>query len=488
MPYDSLADFLEQLAGRDDLVRIGAEVDPVLEIAEITRRVALWGGPALLFERVRGQTMAVVTNLLGSEDRVCHALGIDSLAEISARAETLIEKNTPQNWFDRLKMTPEETGANKFRPKTVKSGPCQQVVRLGRDVDLANLPLLQHWPGESGSSITAGLLLTQDRGDERRQLTIRPLQALDQNRLAIIDDGHSGFARHWANHLQAGEKMTAAVILGGDPAAEIAASTELAEGVDAFHMIGLLRGKPVELVKCRTHALEVPAEADLILEGYFDPQTPAAAIESAGAGGSHYRVPRPAPVLHVTAVTHRGHPICPALVDSGPHGELAALVKTRARLLLPPLRAIAPSLVDLHLPAYGGLDRWAFVSIRKTYAFQARQVASALWGSTALKYTKFLVVVDERVNVNDTPSVLAEVGANVAPQRDVFSYDGPAHASDHANSMAPLGRHLGIDATAKIAGEQSGTWPAPLITSAEIEQRVTARWGEYKLPLPPGGK
>ncbi|MBI3836776.1 MAG: UbiD family decarboxylase [Planctomycetia bacterium] len=487
MSYNSLADFLEELAGRDELVRISAEVDPLLEIAEITRRVAKAGGPALLFDRVRGQTMAVVTNLLGTEHRVCHALGIDSLDEISVRAETLIEKNTPQNWFDRLKMSPEETGANKFRAKTVKNGPSQQVVRLGRDVDLANLPLLKHWPHDSGCSITAGLLLTQDRGDERH-LTVRPLQALDHNRLAIIDDGHSGFARHWANHLQAGDKMTAAVILGGDPAAAIAASTELTDGVDAFHMIGLLRGKPVDLVKCRTHAMEVPADADLILEGYLDPEVVPAVVESAGIGGSHYRVPRPAPVLHVTAVTHRSHPIFPALIDSGQHGEIGALIKTRSRLLLAPLRAAVPSLIDLHLPAYGGLDRWAFVSIRKTYPFQARQVASALWGSPVLKYTKFVVVVDEQVNVHDAPSVLAEVGANVAPERDVFPYDGPAHASDHANSMAPLGRHLGIDATAKIAGEQSGAWPAPLATSEEIKQLVTARWGEYKLPLPAGGK
>jgi 4-hydroxy-3-polyprenylbenzoate decarboxylase len=281
--------------------------------------------------------------------------------------------------------------------------------------------------------------------------------------------------------------MTAAVILGGDPAFVIAASTELAEGVDAFHMIGLLRGQAVELVKCRTHGLEVPAEADLILEGYLDPETPPAAVESAGAGGSYYRVPRPAPVLHVTAVTHRTHPIFPAQVDSGPYGDVGALVKTRARLLLPALRAIAPSLFDLHLPAYGGIDRWAFASIVKTHPFQARQVASALWGSAALRYTKFLILVDQHVNVHDTPRVLAEVGTNVAPERDVFSYDGPAQAADYANSMAPLGRHLGIDATAKIAGEQSGTWPAPMVTSEEIKHLVTARWDEYKLPLPPVG-
>ncbi len=487
MAYDSLADFLEELAGRGALVRVSAEVDARLEIAEITRRVARNGGPALLFDRVRGQSIAVVTNLLGTEERVCRALGVESLDEIAQRTEALILKHTPQNWFDRLKMSGDDAGVNKFRAKTVKNGPCGQVVRLGRDIDLATLPLLTQWPIESGGVVTAGQLITQDRGAEQRSVTRCPLQALDQNRLAVVDDGHSAFARHWANYLAAGEKMPAAVVLGGDPAAIVAAHIETPEGVDAYHLTGLLRGRAVDVVRCRTHALEVPADADLILEGYVDPAAELATVASAPAG-SHYQVTRPAVVLHLTSIMHRSHPLFPALIDGGSHGEAAALVKVRERMLLPALRAVAPEIVDLHLPAYGGPHHFALVAIRKTGPFQARQVASALWGSPALRFTKFLVVVDHYVDVHDTDRVWSEVGANVAPERDLFTYDGPAHGSDHANSLAPLARHVGIDATAKIPGERSTDGPTPLATNPEIEQLVNSRWEEYKLAREPGEK
>ncbi len=481
MPYNSLADFLEELAAHGELARVSAEVDPALEIAEITRRVACAAGPALLFDRVRGQTFAVVTNLLGTKARACRALGLASLDDIAERTETLIQEHTPQNWFDRLKMTGDEAGAHKFRAKTLKSGACQQVVRLGRDVDLAGLPLLTQWPGETGPAITAGRLITQDRGSEARGVTICTLQAIDANRLAILDDGHSGFARHWDHHLTAREKMPAAAVLGGDPAGMIAASIELPDEVDAYHMAGLLRGRGVELVRCRTHALEVPAEADFVFEGYLDPDSAPALVESAAVGGSHYRVVRPAAVLQVTAITHRSHPIFPAWIDSGPAGETGVLFETRQRMLLPTLRFAAPDIVDLHLPAYGGPHRFAFLSLRKRYPFHARQIASAVWGSAVLKFTKFLVLVDAHVNVHDVPRVLAEMGANVAPERDVFFHDGPAHGSDHANGFAPLGRHVAIDATAKVAGEQSGNWPAPLDAGEEIRQSVDRRWAEYQL-------
>jgi 4-hydroxy-3-polyprenylbenzoate decarboxylase len=483
MSYNSLADFLEELAAQGELARVSAEVDPALEIAEITRRVARACGPALLFDRVRGQSTAVVTNLLGTEGRACRALGLESLNDITQRTEALIHEHTPQNWFERLKMTGDEAGAHKFRAKTLKNGACQQVVRLGRDVDLDGLPLLTQWPGESGRAITAGRLITQDRGSEVRGVTICTLQALDANRLAILDDGHSAFARHWGHHLAGREKMLAAVVLGGDPAGMIAASIELPDEVDAYHMVGLLRGRGAELVQCRTHTLEVPTDADFVFEGYLDPDSVPAVVESAGVGGSHYRVARPAAVLQVTAITHRSHPIFPAWIDGGPGGETGVLFEARQRMLLPALRAAAPDVVDLHLPAYGGPHRFAFLSLRKRYPFHARQIASAVWGSAALKFTKFLVLVDAHVNVHDVPRVLAEMGANVAPERDVFFHDGPAHGSDHANGFAPLGRHLAIDATAKIAGEQPGNWPAPLEAGEEIRQWVDGRWAEYQLDL-----
>ncbi|MEX0678039.1 MAG: UbiD family decarboxylase [Pirellulales bacterium] len=481
MAYKSLADFLDELAQAGEVAHVSAQVDPHLEIAEITRRVAAAGGPALLFDRVRSQSIAVVTNLLGTDARACRALGIESLDAIAWRIETLIEEHTPQNWFDRLKMSPDEAGANKFLPKSVKSGVCQQVVHLGRDVNLATFPLIKSWPGESGPAITGGTLITGDRDALARGASPTPLVALDENRLAVVDDGHSVFSRHWTDHQAAGQRMAAAIVLGGDPAGVVAANLELPALIDAYQAAGLLRGKALEVVKCRTHGLEVPAEADLVFEGYLDPQVPCVTIAAAGAGGSHYRVPRPAPVFHVAAITHRTRPIFPALVDSGLAGEAGVLVKARERMLLPALANVAPDVVDLHLPLLGGLHRFAFVSIRKRYPFHARQIAAALWGTEALKFTKFLILVDHDANVHDANRVWGLVGANVAPERDVFPFDGPGHSSDHANGPAPLGRHLAIDATAKLAGEQPGTWPEMLDVGEETRHQVTSRWAEYKL-------
>lgn len=483
MAYKSLADFLEELAEAGELTHVSAQVDPHLEIAEITRRVAAAGGPALLFDRVRGQSIAVVTNLLGTDARACRALGIESLDAIAWRIETLIEEHTPQNWFDRLKMSSDEAGANKFRARPIKNGVCQQVVHLGRDVNLATFPLIQAWPGESGPAITGGTLITQDRDAQMHGASASPLVMLDENRLAVVDDGHSIFSRHWTDHLAAGQRMPAAVVLGGDPAGILAASLELPGLIDTYQAAGLLRGKALEVVKCRTHGLEVPAEADLVFEGYLDPEVPGVSVAAAGAGGCHYRVPRPAPVFHIAAITHRTRPIFPALVDSGLAGEAGVLVKARERMLLPALASVAPDVVDLHLPILGGLHRFAFVSIRKRYPFHARQIAAALWGTESLKFTKFLILVDHDVNVHNLGRVLELVGANVAPERDVFPFDGPGHSSDHAGGPTLLGRHLAFDATAKLAAEQSGTWPEVLDVGEEMRRQVTARWTEYKLAI-----
>ncbi len=325
MAYDSLADFLEELADAGELLRVAAEVDAELEIAEITRRVAAENGPALLFENVRGSSRALVTNLLGSPRRVCRALAIESLDDISARAEALIEKHTPHNWFDRLKISTDEAGVNKFRPKIVKNGPCQQVVRLGRDVDLTTLGSVRQWPRESHPAITAAQLISVDPANDVRAVTTCPLQVLDANRLAIVDLGRSGLARHWSRYREAKQKMPVAAVLGGDPAGAIAASLELGDSVDFLHVEGLLRGKALEVVKCRTHALEVPARADLVIEGYVDPEAALATVESFVPGGSYYRPPSAALVLVVTAITERSHPIVPASIDCGPRGETAAL-------------------------------------------------------------------------------------------------------------------------------------------------------------------
>jgi 4-hydroxy-3-polyprenylbenzoate decarboxylase len=481
MAYASLADFLEDLLKTGQLARVGVDVDGELEVAEITRRAARADGPAILFERVCGGSTAVVTNLLGTVERVCLALSIDSLDEITTRVESLIEQNTPQNWFDRLKTSTEDAGAGKFRPKTVKSGPCQQVVRLGRDVDLNELPLLKHWQQESGRSITGARLIAQRRADQTTLVDLRGLVALDANRLALVESATSAFGRLLAEYRSVNEKLPLAVVLGGDPAGTIAASLEVPRSVDCYHVAGLLRGQAMEVVKCRTHGLEVPADADLVLEGYIDTQEPGAAIRLAAPGGSHFQVESDAPVVHVSAITQRTHPILPLMVDCGEHGEGPALAKVRERMLLPAVRAAAPAVADLHFPSYGGRDRFAFVSIRKSFAYQARQVASALWGSKLMENAAFLIIVDDAVDVYDTERILAEIGANAGADQDVFTFDGPAPASERGGESPPLVRRMAIDATTKIAGERAMTPRSRLAVDADVAALVTSRWTEYQV-------
>lgn len=482
MPHRSLADFLEQLALDGQLARIGAEVDPELEIAEITRRVAEQDGPALLFEKVRGQSLAVVTNLLGTKQRASRALGLDSLDDLVDRLQSLVERSTPQNWFDRLRMTGEETGLQKYCPKVAKAGSCQQVVRLGRDIDLAALPLVKAWPGESAGAITSGLIVTQGRAAEGASLTWCPLVAIDAQRLAVVDDGCGALAQHQSEFRAAGEKMPLAIVLGGDPAMLLASQLELPREADAFQTVGLSRGAPLEIVKCRTHDLMVPADADLVLEGFWDPQSEPVELPVAAPAGQHYRANGPLAAISLAAITQRAHPIWPALIE-GTAGERAVLTHVRERMLLSGVQALAPDVVDLHLPLLGGADRFAVASLTKRRPFHARQVAAALWSQAAVGRAKFLILVDADVDVHDLRQVWSAVGAHVAPERDLFSHDGPASASDHANTLGLLGRHVALDATAKISGECPTPHPDRLVADPQTRDRVTARWAEFKLAL-----
>ena len=494
MANAALADYLEDLAGCGQLARITAEVDSALEIAEITRRVARQNGPALLFEQVRGRAFAVVTNLLGSETRVCRALEIDSIDAIPSRLNSLIDEHTPRNWFERLRASDDPTGADRFRPKVVKSGLSQQVVCLGRDVDLDTLPLVTQGPSEAAPALPAARIVTHPLTAEHHRASVCRVEATGINRLAVTDGRQTEFWQHWEAYRQAGQQMPVAIVVGGDPAGTVAANMEPPAEVDHYHLTGLLRGKPVELVKCRTHELFVPADADVVLEGYLDP---ASENGDAANGTSHNGMPREqgAAAIHVSAITHRAHPLVPLVIDAQEFGEARVLLKVRERVLLPALQTIAPGVVDVHLPTLGGLHHYAFVAVRKTYPHQARQVASALWGSAALRSTKFLVLVAGDTDVRNVQAVLSAMGTSADPACDLFFYDGPASSTSAYDAPGALARHCGIDATTKIPGEPGAAAGGHAEVSANptvaetarpasdgpIEQRVAQRWSEYGL-------
>ena len=502
MPYHGVSDFLEELLTAGELLRVRAAVDADLEIAEITARCAAAGGPALLFERVQGHDLAVVTNLLGTEARACRVLGVPSLAALAERMSQLARPGGSQSWLERLRGG-EAMPLEKFRAKPARQAACQQAVRLGRDIDLTALPALRCWPGESGRVLTGRLIVAD--GDSQ-QTSLRQVRAVvvDRKHLAILDT--EAIDRGRGGAAQSGDSFPVAIALGGDPAATLAAAIDWTN-LDGYVLAGLLRNQPWDVAQARSQPLAVPADADMVIEGVMrrgasenigggntieagaanaQPAIPHAKIAHATSG--YYADPRVEPwLLEVSAITHRASPVLPLIVAGdwsagGPVGETAVLHRVRDCLLQPLLSAAIPELVDCSLPLVGGRHGYAVLAIRKSYAGQARRAAHALWGMLPLEQTKCVVVVDADVNVHAAAEVLGRIAANVSPERDVFFQTGPGSADDHAAPQPGLGHHLGIDATAKLQPEHPRPWPQRLERPADLREAVTRRWSEYGLP------
>ncbi|MBI3468706.1 MAG: menaquinone biosynthesis decarboxylase, partial [Planctomycetes bacterium] len=371
MPYDCLADFIEELQRDGELVRIKAEVDPVLEITEITDRISKVEGPALFFERVKGHEMPVVINLLGSTRRMCRALGVASYDELAERIAALIKPQVPEGWIGKLKMVPQLAQLANIPPRLVKTGACQQVVKIGSDVDLAELPVIQSWPLDAGRFITFGQVFTRSPETGERNVGVYRLQLRDRNTTAMHWHTHHDGCQHYLQYKKRGERMPIAVSLGGDPIYPFMAIAPLPPNTDECLFGGFLRGKPVELVKCRTIDLEVPADAEIVIEGYVDPAEP---LVTEGPFGDHtgfYSLEDQFPLFHVTAVTHRANPIYPTTIVGKPPMEDYHMGKAIERLFLPLVKMFIPEVVDYDLPIFGVFHNFCFVSIKKTYPQQA---------------------------------------------------------------------------------------------------------------------
>lgn len=485
MSFASLADFLESLAAAGELARVAAEVEPGLEIAQISTRVAQAGGPALLFERVRGQRAVVVTNLFGGESRICRALGIDALDDLHDRGEQLADAARNPNWLDRLKGS-EAGGLEKFAPKRVKQAPCQQVVRLGGDVDLAALPAMKSWPDESAPAITGGQLTAVDEPSGRRIWQSCLLPVVERNRLALPLAPFDPLAPAWEEAQRRRQKLPVALVLGGNPLAMLLAAVPEVVSADPFALAGFWSGEAVQVAPCRTQPLEVPAAAEIVLEGVLDPRAGQVDAGQFVVPSGFYRPLSGCLNLEITAITQRTNAAFPAVIHGPPPSEATALDQLAERMLLPLARRAAPEVADLAIPPHGGRHDYLYVSIRKRYARQAHKVAGALWGLEGLMLTKTFVLVDAAVDVHNTSAVLREIGANVLPGRDVFFADGPAHPFDRAGA-APRAAKLGIDATSKLPGEGAPHWPSAAAPDPGIEKLLQSRWEEYGLDLPPPG-
>ncbi len=493
MSAQDLRGFIGRLESAGQLRRVAAPVSARLEVAEIASRLAASGGPAALFENVEGQAMPVLVGAFASMQRMAWALGGKDLDRIAEGLAGLFRPPAAEaGLVETLKAASRLLKAAGARPRTVRAGPCQEVVHEGEEADLTRLPVLTCWPGDGGPFITLPQVVTADPDGRNRNVGMYRLQVFGPRRLGLHWHRDHDGARNHAAWCERGEPMPVAVALGGDPVLTYAATAPLPYGMDELVLAGILRGEPVRLVRCRTVPLAVPAGAEIVIEGTVAPGE--TALE--GPFGDHTGYYSPAdryPVMEVSAVTHRRDAIYPATVVGRYPKEDCYLAKATERLFLPVIRTLLPEVVDLNLPMFGVFHNWAFVSIRKTHAHQARKVMHALWGMGQMAVTKFLVVVDEGVNVHDADEVFWRVGAEADPGRDLLATTGPADVLDHAAPAGGPAGKVGIDATRKWPAEAPGPkgarmgrpWPEPIRPDPEVADRVTRRWAEYGFEPPP---
>jgi 4-hydroxy-3-polyprenylbenzoate decarboxylase len=526
--YKSLRDWVKALERAGELKRVKAEVSPELEIAAIADRASksgkgtkAAGGPALLFENVRGYKGArVLMNQFGSERRMKMALEVNSLDEVASRIEELMHPVAPQGLMDKLKMLPKLAEVGSFFPKTVsaKDAPCKEVVLRGDDVDVLKFPVLTTWPGDGGPFITLPCVNTKDPKTGKRNVGMYRMQVYDgkttgmhwqrqkvaaehmRDRLrAATDDaagavdvmaltaggsaavvGPTSVPQHVATKIR-GSRMEVAVAIGTDPSITFSAIVPAPPEVEEYLIAGFLRGKAVELVKCETVDLEVPANAEIVLEGYVE----LGELRAEGPFGDHtgfYTMQEEYPVLHITCITHRKDPIYAATIVGRPPMEDTWMIKAVERIFLPLMRLTIPEIVDINMPAEGVAHNLMLVSIRKSYAGHARKVMHAIWGLGQAMFTKCIVVVDEDCDVQDVSEVMLRVGNNIDPERDIQFTLGPVDSLDHASRLPNYGSKMGIDATRKWAAEGfTRPWPQMLSMPEDVKARVAKICAELGL-------
>jgi 4-hydroxy-3-polyprenylbenzoate decarboxylase len=477
MAYSDLRDFISTLEDRGELKRITTEVDWNLEITEILDRAVKKGGPALLFENVKGYDIPVVGNLFGSMERMKLALETDDLEDIGKKMAELAKPEIPSGLVGKIKGLSKIKDILSYAPKTVSKAPCQEVVKEDEDVDLLEFPIIKCWPKDGGRYITLPLVFTKDPESGERNVGMYRIQVYDGKTTGMHWLIHKHGAKHYKEAEEKDGRLEVAVALGSDPATIFSAVAPLPEGFDELLFSGFIRKKPVELVKCRTVDLEVPASAEIVLEGYVNPGE----RRMEGPFGDHtgyYSLADLYPVFHVTCVTHREKPIYPTTVVGVPPMEDAYMGKAVERIFLPLIKSQIPEIVDMNLPVESVFHNLAIVSIKKRYPGQAKKVMFALWGMGQLMFTKIIVVVDADINVHNLGEVLWAVSTRIDPKRDIVMVEGtPMDGLDHATPLPNLGSKMGIDATKKTKEEGfEREWPDVIRMTEEIKRLVDKKW------------
>lgn len=480
MAYKDLREFIRRLEEKGELKKITQEISPLLEITELADRVSKQQGPALLFENIKDSSFPVAINLFGSHSRMRLALEVDSLDELANRIDTLLEPQIPASFLEKLKTLPKLNELLSFSPKLVKDAPCKEII-LKDSPSLYKFPILKCWPNDGGRFITFPLVFTKDPETGRRNMGIYRMQVFDERTTGMHWHPHKDGARHYEKCERLNKSMEVSVALGADPATMYAASCPLPYGIDEVIFSGFLRREPVEMVKCSTLDLEVPAYSEIVLEGYIEPNE----RRLEGPFGDHtgfYSLPSEFPVFHITCITHRKDAIYPATVVGRPPMEDCYLAKATERIFLPVIRRLIPEVVDINLPMEGVFHNCAIVSIDKSYPGQARKVVHALWGLGQFMFTKVIIVVEYDTNIQDIPELSWKVFNNIDPKRDIFFQDGPVDILDHASNHFGYGSKMGIDATRKTKEEGAlREWPDELKMDENIKKIIDENWKRYGL-------
>ena len=473
MAYDDLREFIRALEKNKELKRIPFEVSPKLEMTEFADRSVKNGGPALLFEKPAGSKIPVLINSFASMKRMEIALQVSSVDEVAERISGYLEMRMPEGLLGKLKMLPKLAEMGAFFPKIVSRGACQEVVKTD-GFSLYDYPVLTCWPDDGGPFITLPMVFSRNPDTGKRNCGMYRMQIFDERTTGMHWQTHKQGAEHYRRGK--GERMAVSVAIGSDPAAMYSAILPLPPDLDEMMIAGLLRGSPVEMVKCQTNDLEVPANAEIVLEGYVE----FGEKRTEGPFGDHtgyYSLADEYPVFHVTCVTQRKEPIYATTIVGPPPMEDFYMGKAIERIFLPLMRMQIPEVRDMCMPAEGIFHNLMLISIRKSYPGHARKVMNAIWGLGQAMFTKCIVVVDEDVDVQNVSEVAWRGLNNIDPERDIQFTMGPIDSLDHASRLINYGSKMGIDATRKWPGEGfTRPWPEVLKMPDDVKLRVNDLW------------
>jgi len=471
----SIGDFISLLEKENDLIRVKKEIDTYLEVTEIVDRLCKQHGKAVIFENPKGSNIPIAINLFGSERRMNLSLGISNIEDLASEIKDITSITPPKSLMEGIKLFPKYGKLFSYHTKTVKKAPCQEVIE--ENIDLTKLPILHCWPDDGGRYITLPIVITKDPESNRLNGGMYRLQVFDEKTTGMHWHKHHDGAVNFRKHKKLGRKMEVAVALGGPPSLIFAATAPCPPFLDEFTFACFLMKDSIKMVQCKTIDLQVPAEAEIILEGYVDPTEE---LRLEGPFGDHtglYSLEDKFPVFHVTAITRREKPIYPTIVVGKPPMEDTHMGKVTERLFLPLMKLLIPEIIDINFPSFGVFHNFVFVSIRKEYPYHAKKVMSALWGLGQMMLTKFIVVVDEDVNVQSTDDVMWKFGNNVDPKRDVMIVDGPLDQLDHSSPYSLGGAKMGFDATTRWKDEGAmRDYPPDIKMTDSVKKKIDAMW------------